>query len=112
VDRTEEKGHITADVEQKEAEGKPSNVASQMAFNRGDVEQGFAEADVVIEDTWRSAMVHQSYIEPHATIADYDPGPDGELAIWTSTQAPFYIRDEVSKALRMPESRIRVTARS
>ena len=110
VDRTEEKGHITAEVEQIEAEGKPSNIASQMAFNRGDVEQGFAEADVVIEETWRSAMVHQSYIEPHATIADYDPGPDGELAIWTSTQAPFFIRDEVSKALRMPESRIRVTA--
>jgi len=110
VDRTEEKGHITAEVEQKEAEGKPSNIASQMAFNRGDVEQGFAEADVIVEETWRSAMVHQSYIEPHATIADYDPGPDGELAIWTSTQAPFYIRDEVSKALRMPESRIRVTA--
>ncbi|MCH8345781.1 MAG: xanthine dehydrogenase family protein molybdopterin-binding subunit [Chloroflexi bacterium] len=110
VDRTEEKGHITTDVEQKEAEGKPGNIASQMTFNRGDVEQGFAEADVVIEETWRSAMVHQSYIEPHATIADYDPGPDGELAIWTSTQAPFFIRDEVSKALRMPESRIRVTA--
>ena len=110
VDRTEEKGHITAEVEQKEAEGEPSNIASQMSFTRGDVEQGFAEADVIVEETWRSAMVHQSYIEPHATIADYDPGPDGELAIWTSTQAPFYIRDEVSKALRMPESRIRVTA--
>jgi CO/xanthine dehydrogenase Mo-binding subunit len=110
VDRAEEKGHITAEVEQKEAEGKPSNIASQLDFKRGDVEQGFAEADIVIEDTWRSAMVHQSYLEPHSTIADYDPGPDGELAIWTSTQAPFFIRDEVSKALGIPESRIRVTA--
>ena len=110
VDRSEQKGHIATGVEQEEAEGKPGNISSQMSFKRGDIEQGFAAADVVIEDSWRSAMVHQSYIEAHATIADYGPGPDAELAIWTSTQAPFYIRDEVSKALRMPESRIRVTA--
>ena len=109
VDRSEEKGHITTGVEQTEAEGKTSNIASQMSLRRGDVEQGFAEADAVVEGTWRSAMVHQSYIEPHATIADYDPGPSGELSIWTSTQAPFHVRDEVSKALGIPQSRIRVT---
>lgn len=108
VNRAEEKGHIATGVEQKEAEGKPSNVASQMNFRRGNVEQGFAEADVVIEGTWRSAMVHQSYIEPHATIADYDVS--GELSIWTSTQGPFYVGDEVSKALGIPATRIRVTA--
>ena len=110
VDRSEEKGHITTGVEQEEAKDKTSNIASQMSFKRGDVEQGFAEADSVIEETWRSAMVHQSYIEPHATIADYESGPAGELSVWTSTQAPFYIRDELSQALDIPESRIRVTA--
>ena len=108
VDRSEERGHVTVDVQQKEAEGKPSNVASQMSFRRGDVEAGFAEADCVIERTWRSAMVHQSYIEPHSTIADYDAS--GELSVWTSTQAPFYIRDELSQTLGIPENRIRVTA--
>src|SRR3990170_235993 len=91
VDRSEERGHVTVDVQQKEAEGKPTNIASQMSFKRGDVEAAFAEADCVVERTWRSAMVHQSYIEPHSTIADYDAA--GELSIWTSTQAPFYIRD-------------------
>ena len=55
VDRSEERGHVTADVEQKEAEGKPTNIASQMNFKRGDIEAGFAEADVVVEHTWRSA---------------------------------------------------------
>jgi CO/xanthine dehydrogenase Mo-binding subunit len=108
VDRSEEKGHITADVEQQQATGKASNVSSQMSFRRGDVEQGFAEADAVIEGTWRTPIVHQSYIEPHATIADYDAS--GELAIWSSTQGPFFIRDQVSRALGIPESRIRVTA--
>jgi len=108
VDRGEEQGHVTIDAKQEEAEGKASNVASTVNFNRGDVEAGFAEADVVIEHTWRSAMVHQSYIEPHATIADYDAA--GELSVWTSTQAPFYIRDELSQTLDIPESKIRVTA--
>jgi CO/xanthine dehydrogenase Mo-binding subunit len=108
VDRSEERGHVTIDVEQKEAEGKPTNIASQMKFDRGDVEAGFAEADCVIENTWRSAMVHQSYIEPHSTIADYDAS--GELSVWTSTQAPFYIRDELCQTLGVPENKIRVTA--
>jgi CO/xanthine dehydrogenase Mo-binding subunit len=108
VDRSEERGHVTAGVEQKEAEGKPTNIASQMNFKRGDIEAGFAEADVVIEHTWRSAVVHQSYIEPHSTVADYDAS--GELSVWTSTQAPFYISEELSQTLRIPENKIRVTA--
>jgi CO/xanthine dehydrogenase Mo-binding subunit len=108
VNRAEEKGHITAEVDQEEATGKASNISSQMSFKRGDVEQAFADAEVVIEGTWRTSMVHQSYIEPHATIADYDAS--GELAIWSSTQGPFFIRDQVSRALSIPESRIRVTA--
>ena len=108
VDRSEEQGHVTLDVHQKEQEGKPSNIASQMNFKRGDVEAGFAEADCVVERVWRSAMVHQSYIEPHSTIADYDNS--GQLSVWTSTQAPFYIRDELSQTLGIPENKIRVTA--
>jgi CO/xanthine dehydrogenase Mo-binding subunit len=108
VDRSEEQGHVTVDVHQKEQEGKPSNIASQMNFKRGDVEAGFAEADCVIEHVWRSAMVHQSYIEPHSTIADYDNS--GQLSVWTSTQAPFYVRDELSQTLGIPENKIRVTA--
>ncbi|TMG06889.1 MAG: xanthine dehydrogenase family protein molybdopterin-binding subunit, partial [Chloroflexi bacterium] len=102
VDRSEERGHVTVGVEQEEAEGKPSNIASQMNFKRGDIEAGFAEADVVVEHTWRSAVVHQSYIEPHSTVADYDAS--GELSVWTSTQAPFYIRDELSQTLGLPEN--------
>jgi CO/xanthine dehydrogenase Mo-binding subunit len=108
VDRSEERGHVTAGVEQTEAEGKPTNVASQMNFKRGDIEAGFAEADMVVEHTWRSAVVHQSYIEPHSTVADYDAS--GDLSVWTSTQAPFYISEELSQTLGIPENKIRVTA--
>jgi CO/xanthine dehydrogenase Mo-binding subunit len=108
VDRSEERGHVTLSVEEKESEGKPSNIASEMNFKRGDLEAGFAQADSIVEHTWRSAWVHQSYMEPHATIADYDAS--GELTTWTSTQAPFFIRDELAQTLGIPENRIRVVA--
>jgi len=108
VDRSEERGHVSVDVQEKENEGKQTNIASEINFRRGDVEAGFAEADCVIEGVWRTAMVHQSYIEPHSVIADYDAS--GELSVWTSTQAPFYVRDELAQVLGIPENRIRVTA--
>ena len=107
IDRSEEQGHVAVDLESGNQEDKSSNVASTTPFKRGDVEAGFAEADVIVERSWRSSMVHQSYIEAHSTIADYS---DGELSVWTSTQAPFYIREELAATLEIPESNVRVTA--
>lgn len=108
IDRSEERGHVSIVAEEKDQEGKPSNVASTTPFKRGDVAAGFAEADVIVERSWRSAMVHQSYIEPHSTIADYNAS--GELSVWTSTQAPFYIREELAATLGLSENDVRVTA--
>ncbi|MBI4570679.1 MAG: molybdopterin-dependent oxidoreductase, partial [Chloroflexi bacterium] len=106
IDRSEARGHVSVDV-QEQSSGKPSNIASQAKFSRGDIEQGFAEADSVIEHTWRTAMMHQGYIEPHATIAEYDP-TSGELTVWTATQGQFFVRDQLSLSLRIPETKIRV----
>jgi len=108
IDRSEEQGHVAVDLESGDKEGRASNVASETPFKRGDVEAGFSEADVIVENTWRSAMTHQSYIEPHSVIADYDAS--GELTVWTSTQAPFYIRDELAATLGLAENHIRVIA--
>ncbi len=106
IDRSESRGHATVDVQETEST-KPSNVASQAKFSRGDIEQGFAEADVVIEKTWRSGSMHQGYIEPHVSVADYN-GVSGELTIWTGTQGQFYVRDVVSNMLGIPETKLRV----
>src|SRR5947209_20322746 len=53
-------------------------------------------------------MLQQSYTTPPTVIAYYDAS--GELSVWTSTQAPFYIRDELSQTLGLPENKIRVAA--
>ena len=86
---------------------KPSNVASHMAFETGDVEQGFAGADLVLEREYETASVHQGYIEPHNSTAFWNA--DGQLNIWCSTQGPFVVRTNVADILRHPVSRVKVT---
>ncbi|MFN8535505.1 MAG: xanthine dehydrogenase family protein molybdopterin-binding subunit [Dehalococcoidia bacterium] len=85
---------------------KPSNVASHARLLKGDPEAGFAEAEVVIERTYSTKMVHQGYIEPHASMAHWNA--DGRLTIWTTTQAPFAIRDNVAVLLDLPVARVKV----
>jgi CO/xanthine dehydrogenase Mo-binding subunit len=106
IDRSESQGHVTLKVDEKAAD-KPSNIASQVKFTRGDVEQGFADADVIVEHTWKSPYMHQGYIEPHATVADFDAA-SGELTIWTATQGQFFVRDQLAHMLKIPATKIRV----
>ena len=86
---------------------KPSNIAAHMAFEKGDVEQGLAAADLVVEREYETASVHQGYIEPHNATAFWNS--DGQLNIWCSTQGPFVVRSAVADVLRHPVSRVKVT---
>jgi CO/xanthine dehydrogenase Mo-binding subunit len=87
--------------------GQPSaNIASRMSLTRGNAEEGFAGADVVLERTFVTSMVHQGYIEPHACAARV--GEDGQVVLWTSTQGPFLVRDVCAAALQIDASRIKV----
>ena len=90
-----------------ETSKRPSNVAAHLRYEKGDTEQGFAEADVVVEREFTTAPVHQGYIEPHNGTAFWNA--DGQLNIWTSTQGAFQVRAAVSDVLRHPVSKIRVT---
>jgi CO/xanthine dehydrogenase Mo-binding subunit len=83
-----------------------SNVASHFQHVKGDVEKGFAEADVVIEREFTTKTVHQGYIEPQAATALWNN--DGRLHIWCSTQGSFAARDACAKILGLSVSQIRV----
>lgn len=98
--------HATLEASTGEAAPKPKNVASSVEHRGGDLEQGFAQAEVVVERTYRTPIVHQGYLEPHASVAALDPL--GNLTLWTSTQALFYSRSEVAELLGLPEARVRV----
>jgi len=84
----------------------PTNIAARMEIKRGDVDAGFAEADIVVEHEFRTPMVHQGYIEPHATVAR--AGADGRIVVWTTTQAPFLVRDACAGILHLDAASIRV----
>jgi CO/xanthine dehydrogenase Mo-binding subunit len=84
----------------------PSNVAEHLELGRGDVERGFAAADVVIERTFRTQTVHQGYLEPDAEAAWMRE--DGSLTVWANTQTTFTQRQELAVVLGLPMSRIRV----
>jgi len=82
------------------------NGLTRLAWRKGDVEQGFRQADVVLEHTFRIPGRHQGYIEPHATVVGIDP--DGRIQVWMSAKNPFGIRTQLAKAIGVPEERIRV----
>src|SRR5262245_29945308 len=86
--------------------GKVSNIAKHIQFKLGDVAKGFAEAAVVIEREFRTATVHQGYIEPHNATALWNA--DGSLTIWCSTQGAFTVRAQTAELLQTPISRIKV----
>ncbi|MXX76880.1 MAG: xanthine dehydrogenase family protein molybdopterin-binding subunit [Holophagales bacterium] len=100
--------HGAGDVsEGEEAVASSPNVTNRMRFERGDLERGYAEADAVVERVFRTASVHQSYIEPHASLIDPDPMGNG-MTVYCSTQAPFFIRDAIAGVLRIPQDQVKV----
>ena len=83
----------------------PSNVAKVVAFNKGDVDAGFRDADVIIERRYSTQPVHQAYIEPHACVVS--AAADGQCTIWSSSQGQFMVRAYCAKLLGIDISDIR-----
>src|SRR5579875_1312281 len=69
---------------------RPSNIAKRVHFEKGDIEKGFREADVVIARRYTTKPVHQAYIEPHACVVSV--ASDGQCTIWSSSQGQFMVR--------------------
>lgn len=87
---------------------KPSNIAAHRIFEIGDIEAGFAEADVIVEREFETSRYHQGYIEPHNATAYWNH--DGHLSIWTSTQGQFGVRSSVAEVLAIPVTDVTVHA--
>jgi len=82
------------------------NIAARVEVTDGDPERGFAEADVVIENTYRMGYVQACTTEPHICLTFLDES--GRLVIRTSTQVPFHVRRIVARLVGLPIARIRV----
>lgn len=86
-------------------DGKPSNISGRLEHKLGDIEAGFAEADVVIERSFRTEPVHQGYIEGHACLVSV--APDGKSTVWSSSQGQFMVRAMCALLAGLPQSDIR-----
>jgi CO/xanthine dehydrogenase Mo-binding subunit len=82
-----------------------TNICYYLGFSRDNVEKGFAESDLVFEDTFRFQKVQHYSLEAHINIVHYD---GDKLTVWSSCQDPFTLRDHLSGIFRLPLSRVRV----
>jgi 4-hydroxybenzoyl-CoA reductase subunit alpha len=88
--------------------GPHGNVHKEVSFDFGNVEEGFAEADHIREDTFFFEGNTHLPMEQHAALAAY--GPDGKLTLWSATQTPHYVHRAVAKVLEMAPAHVRVIA--
>src|SRR5262245_57628718 len=116
IDVEYESLHTFADPEESLAHESPrihdygdrGNIHKIVSLGFGDVEQAFAAADDVFEDTFFYQGNTHLPIEQHAAVAATDP--DGKLVLWSSTQTPHYVHRALARALSLPAAHIRVIA--
>ncbi len=82
------------------------NLLKHIKVRKGDMERGFAEADVILEHTFHTPITDHAFMEPECSIAV--PRPDGRMEIYVGSQIPYQDRTQVARALGWPEDRIRI----
>lgn len=82
------------------------NLLKHIKVRKGNVEQGFAESEVVLEHTFHTPITEHAFLEPECSIAV--PTPDGRMEIYVGSQIPYQDRTQVARVLGWPEERIRI----
>ncbi|MEA4812054.1 MAG: molybdopterin cofactor-binding domain-containing protein [Anaerolineaceae bacterium] len=83
-----------------------SNLIGKVDLNAGDFENGLAESDCIFEDSYSCPAIHHAAMEPHVTIADYQP--DGKLTVYSPTQDVFGVRTNLCRIFGLPMNKVRV----
>jgi CO/xanthine dehydrogenase Mo-binding subunit len=74
-----------------------SNVVAYLKWGKGDVEEGFKQADIIVENTYTTQVTHQSYLEPHACVVKVEPS--GGAEVWSCSKTPFAVRGQLSNCI-------------
>ncbi len=99
---------LSAQIYKSVSDPTRPNITNYFKVRRGNVEEAFKQADLIIENRFETHMVQHAHIEPIAALARYEP--DGSYTLWTSGQNTYRTRKELSDALKVPEVKIRVIA--
>ena len=101
---------ITDPVQAHQPDARPihpgGNLLKHIKVRKGDVLQGFAEADVVLEHTFYTPPYDHAFIEPECSVAR--PAEGGRMEVYVGSQIPYADRNQVARALGWPESRVRI----
>ncbi len=84
-----------------------TNINTLWTFERGDVQAGFAAADLVVEDEFTAHALSHAALEPHVAVARYEAAT-GAYTVWVSTDRPFQLRGELTAALGIPSDKMRL----
>ncbi len=85
---------------------KSGNLLKHIKVRKGNMEQGFADADVVMEHTFHTAITDHAFLEPECSIAV--PLENGRMEIYVGSQIPYQDREQVARILGWPEDRVRI----
>ncbi|MBW1839933.1 MAG: molybdopterin-dependent oxidoreductase, partial [Deltaproteobacteria bacterium] len=85
---------------------KERNISEKRALIFGDAEKGFQESFCIVEDEYQTQLISHCCLETHNAVARFDPS--GKLTLWTSTQVPFKIRQQLARVLNISEAKVRV----
>ena len=82
------------------------NVYGRKIWAKGNIEEGFAQADVILEHTYHTPVEHQGYLEPHATVAKV--AEDGSFDVWAHNKQPHNLRKWTAEALGVAPEQVRI----
>lgn len=83
---------------------QPSNAFVRDTWSEGNIDEGFKQADVIVENTFTVPRQHQAYLEPHSCVVWLDE--QGRVQIWASSKVPYPVKEQLAVALRLPKERI------
>ena len=86
-------------------EGSENNIVHHVSVRKGDVEEGFAEADVVIENVYQTQAVEHAYLEPESCLTRME---EGVLTLYSGSQGSFAYKKMIQDNLNLPEDKVRV----
>ena len=85
---------------------EPTNRFVHSEWSKGDIERGFAEADVLFEHTFTLPRTHQVYLVPHACLVQVDQ--EGRVQVWVNSKVPFPLRGQIATAIGLEPDRVRI----
>ena len=83
---------------------KLGNVFAYLRWGKGDIEEGFRQADLIVENSYTTQVTHQSYLEPHACVVKTDP--TGGAEVWSCSKTPFAVRGQLSNCIGVAKEKL------